>query len=325
MDITASWNGLSNGTKGILFASLTLVVTALQPVLAKARPPVLDSIFFSFTTMLFELVFFLPLLLKERLAAKPERDAAGTIPRPRARRTGRLLVIAACFALALPLFFLGFDLTDATTGSIMLKSSVLFSLAYGYRFIQERVTPRQVVFSIVMIAGLVLALAGGTTTLVINLGALLLVFVPFLWTIGHGLTRPLLRDGEITGTTMIVIRNAFGAATTLAIYIAIFPASNLAWLLVPEHVSASALMAASYAAGHFGWYKAITYMDLNKATIIVAPTPIITSLFEYIVLGTIVTWFDVAGMIIVTGSILVIFHDKRRGDTRFYRATRIGK
>ena len=58
-------------------------------------------------------------------------------------------------------------------------------------------------------------------------------------------------------------------------------------------------------------------MEFSKATILVAPTPIITALFAYFILGDAFTVFHLIGTFIVIFSIIMIVRE-RQSDKQQY-------
>ncbi|MHA1792255.1 MAG: DMT family transporter [Promethearchaeota archaeon] len=305
---------LEKQQKGIVFGILTLVVTSLQPIISKSRPQFLDPYYYSFTTMLFEfLMFFLLMSIEDHFKRQKQGLDRPSRQRPPIRSIlPRLILISMIFAFALPLFYLGFDLTEAVTGMLMIKSSIIFSLIYGSLFLKERITPVQVIFSIILIFGLLLSLTEGSfSSIVFDLGALLLIIVPLMWTIGHGLTKPLLDSNQVQGNQVILVRNGLGAIVLFGLYIAFFPFSNLSWIFMPNLLGSSLLMAITYGLGHFCWYITLTNLPISKAMIIVAPTPITTGLLGWLLLSEPFGIFDILGTLIVLLSISVIMREKK--------------
>ena len=291
---------------------IVLFATATQPIISVSRPGYVDPYFYSFMTMLIEFFIYIPIYLRER--GKKQTIKTFQAKYSRVKIITRILIVALIFAIALPLFYLGYDLSTPITGSLMIKTSVLFSMAYGYVILREKVTKSQVLFSIIMIFGLSLTVTGGTFTgLVLNIGALLLILVPFMWTIGHGMTKPIL-GFLVSPNQVITIRNAVGALFMGIIYIFFFPLANFSWIFDPIVLISTIVIAISYALGHYGWYKTMIHLDLNKGTAIVAPTPILTGFLQWIVLGIPVTVFDMIGTAIVIISIIFIMQGEHSTD-----------
>lgn len=67
-----------------------------------------------------------------------------------------------------------------------------------------------------------------------------------------------------------------------------------------------------YGSGLYCWYKTLTYLDISKASILVAPTPIITAIFAIMFLGENFTIFHLIGTSIVIFSIIMIVSEVKK-------------
>lgn len=224
-----------------------------------------------------------------------------------------MILISMLFAIALPFFYLGYDLSTPGLGALMIKSTILYSLLYGAFFLKEEVTKKQVLLSFLLLGGLGISLLQGTIwdDPFIVAGAIMLLLVALAWVIGHGLTKPMLDEGKVTSIKVIFTRNILGACFLLIVYVMVFPIENLGWLLVPEYLSSALLMALSYALGHFCWYKCLEKLPISIATGVVSPTPLVTGLFGMLFLGSSFTALDIIGTIVVITSIILIMREKR--------------
>ena len=131
---------------------------------------------------------------------------------------------------------LGYDLAGAINGSLTQKTSVFFGLIFGMLILKERITKTQAIFSIVLFFGLFLAITQGSFTTVYDydviFGVLILLFITFLWMLGHTMTKSMFDRNEMTPTQMVFIRNIISGVILFTIYLIAFPIDNIASPLI---------------------------------------------------------------------------------------------
>jgi drug/metabolite transporter (DMT)-like permease len=127
---------------------------------------------------------------------------------------------------------------------------------------------------------------------------------------GHAITKPLFNRDEVTSIQMVFLRNILSGIILISAYLIFFPISNFQLLLDPINAFFYVLMGTVYGLGLFCWYKALYYLDVSIATIVFAPTPIVTAIFATGMLGEAFTIFHLIGMLIVILSIYVIVKQK---------------
>ena len=115
---------------------------------------------------------------------------------------------------------------------------------------------------------------------------------------------------EMTPTQMVFIRNILSGILLIVTYFLIFPVDKLSLFTNPVNVFFFIAMGVVYGSGLFCWYKTLSYLDVSKATIIISPTPIVTSLFASFILGEVFTVFHLIGTLLVITSIIMIVRQK---------------
>ena len=99
------------------------------------------------------------------------------------------------------LFQTGYQLAGSINGSLAQKSTVIFSLLFGVLIMKEKVSVMQVVFSILLLIGLMIAVTQGSFNLLeFNLGVLLLLFLACIWMLAHDITKKYSVDQNFTST-----------------------------------------------------------------------------------------------------------------------------
>jgi drug/metabolite transporter (DMT)-like permease len=310
--------------KGLIFGSLGVFFVGLQPIIANARPQVLDPFIFAAMTCLVEAGLFFPLIFIERrfnhIKSKSLIEKSGdktSFLKIWKRNLWFFLFIGVIFGLNQLLFFIGYGLAGAINGALTQKTTVFFGMLFGFLLLKEKVTKLQVIFSIILFFGLILAITEGafnflSFNLEMMIGVLTLLFITCLWMFGHTITKPVLNRNEVTATQMVFLRNLISGIILFLTYFIFFPFENIFLLTIPSNQLFYISMGLVYGLGLFCWYKTLSYLDVSKATIILSPTPIVTAIFATIFLGEMFTIFHLIGTTIVIFSIIIIVTQKEK-------------
>jgi drug/metabolite transporter (DMT)-like permease len=226
-----------------------------------------------------------------------------------------LIFIGFIFGLNQLLFFMGYRLAGAINGSLTQKTTVFFGLIFGYLILKEKVTKLQIIFSIILFLGLLIAVTQLSFDLRnlnfdIILGVILLLIITCLWMFGHTITKPIFNRKEVTPSQMVFIRNFLSGIILFSTYFIFYPVENVSLFFEPLNQFYFIAMGAVYATGLFCWYKTLSYLDISKATIVLSPTPIVTAIFATLLLGEIFSIFHFIGTVIVILSIIIIMKQK---------------
>lgn len=316
-----SFNVLEDSKKGLIFGIIGTLLVGFQPIVANSRPLVLDAHIFAAMTCFIETILFLPLVLRElyhpnnkELNEGNREDNVKIVLNNWKSNIKTIIVIGFIFGLNQLLFFIGYDLAGAINGSLTQKTTVFFSLIFGYTILKERVSKRQIIFSIILFIGLIIAITQGQLT-ALNfetlIGVLIMLFITCLWMFGHTITKPIFTRKEVTASQMVFLRNLLSAIILFSTYLIFFPISNLELLLSPINIFFIVAMGTVYGSGLYCWYKTLSYLDVSKATIMFSLTPIITAFFAVIFLNEIVTLYYLIGTSIVVVSIIFIMKDHK--------------
>ena len=309
-----------NLKKGLIFGVIGNIFVGFQPIIANSRPAALDAHIFAALTCIIEAAIFLPLIIIEKkvnLAKNNNANAnhSNSMIKNWRKNIWLFLFIGIIFGLNQLLFFIGYELAGAINGSLTQKTTVFFSLIFGYLILKERITKVQIIFSTILFFGLILAISQGsfnllTFSLDILSGVLIMLFITCLWMFGHSITKPVFNRNEATPTQMVFIRNILSGIILFSTYFLFFPFENISLLFVPINQFYYISMGAVYGAGLFCWYKTLSYLDVSKATILFSPTPIITAIFATLFLGELFTIFHLIGLVIIIVSIVIIVKQK---------------
>ncbi|MFX1394904.1 MAG: DMT family transporter [Promethearchaeota archaeon] len=307
--------------KGYIFGIICAFLIGIQPIIIISRPVVLDPYIFAAMTFLIVSIVFLPLMIMERKKIKADHkngviieDEFESLLHGWKKNKKFLIYLGILFGFGRIFFFIGFELAGAINGSLAEKTRIIFALLFGYVILKEKISKKQIIFSILLLFGLFLAV----TELNVNvshfnaqiiIGVIILLIVCGIWTLAHVQTKPLIDNKELTVISIVFIRSVIGAIILISTYFLFFPfqedlffdSINIFYFIAIGTVQGLGL---------FCWYKTISYMEFSKATILTAPTPIITALFAYLILMDPFTIFHLIGTIIVIFSITMIVREK---------------
>lgn len=310
-----------NLRKGIIFASICIFTIGLQPVISNARPSKIDPYLFGAITALIEAIFFFPIFLIERGKLKRElsnnpilhKKNSSLIHGWKKKSNVRMIIIIGITFSAVPiLLYIGYELAGSIISSLTMKSEIIFALIFGFLFLKEKISKVQILFCFLLFLGLVIAITGGSLNLLeFNLGVLILLFSTLLFTFVHTLTKISFERNELFPSQVVFLRNLISGVLLTILYFLIFPLENLAIIIDPYNFIFFLLMAIDYGASLYLWYKALTYIQIGKSTIIISLTPIVSAFFSFIILGEIFTFFHLIGTIIIIFSIFMIIREKK--------------
>ena len=298
-----------------------MILVGIQPIIAVGRNDAIDPYFFATITCFYQAIIFFPITLihrrklKKQLKKDPNNyhiNYSLLYDWKKKKNLQFLLYIGISFSISQILFYQGLDIAGAINGALSQKTTILFGLVFGYLINQEKVSFKQIIFSNILLVGVIIATTQGQFNILeFNLGVVLLIFTAMLWMLAHSFTKPVLNGNQITSSQLVLSRNFLNGIILLIVYLAFFPLENLKLFLNPYNQFFFSAMAITYGLNLLCWYTCLKYLDVSKATTIMAPTPIITAIFSTIILGEIFTIYHLIGMIIIVLSIFVIVKEKR--------------
>jgi drug/metabolite transporter (DMT)-like permease len=310
-----------NFKKGLFYAILGSLLISLQPVIANARPSIIDAYLFGAVVALIEALIFLPIFLLERRSIKKsiKSDMLNhekydmLLNGWKKKENLRLFIIIGVGFSFIPIFlYIGFESAGAINGSLSMKTEIIFALILGYLVLKEKINKVQILFCLLLFFGVLLAVTQGSfDVLELNFGVIILIISVFLFTILHTITKIGLEKNEIFSSQVVFIRNLMSGILLSSTYFIFFPLENITILLDPENLIFFLLMGIDYGFSLFSWYRALTYFQIGKITIIGSLTPIATAFFSFLFLGEIFTWYHLIGTIIIIFAIIMIMREKQ--------------
>jgi drug/metabolite transporter (DMT)-like permease len=311
---------VNNLKKGLIFGVIGTLLVGFQPIIANSAKSI-DSHLFAAMTCLIEAVIFLPLMVlemrmkKRREGETPDVNPNNSIFLSMKKNFWLLFFIGIIFSVNQLIFFVGYRLAGAINGSLTQKTSVFFGLLYGYLLLKEKISKIQIIFSIVLFFGLVIAITRGSLNFLsfnneILIGVLLVLMITALWMFGHTMTKPLFDRGDFTPTQMVFIRNTMSGVILIITFFSFSPV-DFSVIFNPFNQFFFVIMGTVYGLGLFCWYKTLSYLDVSNATVVLSLTPIVTAIFATLLLGELFTFFHLIGSVVVILSVVIIVKQKR--------------
>ncbi len=319
--------------KGLIFGIVSAIIVGFQPIIISSWKIAINLndyphayqipalYLFSGMTCVFEALLFFPLMLIDRKRIKNseimgllDTETANSLLNGWKNNKIILIQIGLTFGIGQILFTSGYFFAGSINGAIAQKSTVLFSLLFGYFIMKESISFMQIIFSLVLFFGLIFTVTEGSFNIIeFNIGVLLLLILAFFWMYNHAITKKyILNAKKSTATQIVFVRNAISSVILTSTFFLFFFPSISFLFREPLNIFFYISMGVVYGIGLFFWYKALSYLDASIATIIVSPTPIVTALFSVFLLGEVFTIFHLVGSIIVIFSIIMIVRNPKK-------------
>lgn len=286
----------SGRATGLTMVALTTLTSAVQPVLMRYGAVRLDPMLYAAGCVVVAALCVLPVL--------HARGELGTLIDRRYWLRFLGLSIAGTAVTTLTLVF-GLRKIDAVPGILLLQSEPIYSLLLATLFAGERPTVRQIVATVIILAGIGAAL-GASGAYSPGWAALLVALTPLLWQTAHILSLPVMPP--LSPVCITGARYGY-AAVMLALAVAVFDPRVLAQLADPlVLVTIVATGTVCYFLGSLTWYAAINRLSLTWTTALVIPgVPLLSTLFAIVFLGERVTARELIGIVVsITGVLLLV-------------------
>jgi drug/metabolite transporter (DMT)-like permease len=202
------------------------------------------------------------------------------------------------------LFFYGVRLTSGINSSILLQVEPLYSLFIGYLLLNEKVTFRQVISTLIIISGTLLVIFQGTLTL--NWGDLLVLGTPLCYQIGHIFSKRLLNENHLSPLFIAAGRTLNGG-------IFLFIISQLVGVHEFDRLRETNILIilifyglVIYALTYYTFYESIKRINLSKATAIISAYPAISILLAWFMLKEVPDVYQISGFFIILIGIIYL-------------------
>lgn len=286
----------SEETTGVILVLVSMLFFGLEPVISKYTVRIINPIFTAAISVLFASIIPIFILVNKKMLKKlVEKDNA------------LFLFLISFFGsvIALLLFLFGAGMTSGINASLLLQVEPLYSVLLGFFILKEAISKKQLFAMFLIIAGLSVVFYNGT--LKVNYGDILILATPLFYQISHTIVKKVMKkigDDVIAAGRFVYALPIFLILSTLA------GANQFEVLSQPFYLSLLVFLGVSWALGYILWLKAIKRINLSKATIIIAPYPVLSIIFAWVILSEAPTIFQISGLALIIIGVYTI------GETR---------
>tara|TARA_B100000945_G_scaffold297640_1_gene276867 strand:- start:133 stop:1044 length:912 start_codon:yes stop_codon:yes gene_type:complete len=283
---------LNNQTKGIIFSLLAVIGGGLYAIPYRLSLDTANTLPVIWGLFLWAFLFSIP---------------GAWIARHQTKYSWKIAVIALATALAGVLgnysICQALNLASPTLMVLLMRSEVIIAMILGWIFFKEFVTLRIFTAVVVIVAGIFVMKLDSLSFEIKEWSAILWAFfAAFAFASMQVLAKSIIH--EIHPQVLNVLRLAIGI-----IFIWCFEEVRIAipTLNISEWIWIG--MAAFFGPfwGRVAFTYSLRYLTISKANIIVSFAPVMTLLFEFLVFGTLISWFETLGGIMMLAAIIWIF------------------
>lgn len=259
--------------RGTLLVLLTAIISGVSIVVNKFFVVSIDPALFTAARALFiGLIFFFISLYFSKKTGKFKQTSWGYL----------ILIGLIGGSFAFWLFFSGLKLTTAGRAAFLHKTLPIYAAILALIFLKEKITKKQLIAMIVMLAGLLLIeltkISPG-----LRLGDALVLSATVLWAVENVLAKKVMLNKE-SNWVVTFSRMFFGALILFAI-IFLTGKTNLLLSLTSQQILYILISGTFLFLYVFTWYFGLKYINLSKASTILLVAPVISLVLGAVWLG----------------------------------------
>jgi len=290
----------SEETVGVILVLISILFYGLEPIVSKYTVNTVNPIFTATISILFASIIPLLILINKGMVKELFK------------RENILYLFSISFfgsVIALILFLVGVGMTSGISASLLLQIEPIYSTLLGFFILKEAISKRQFSAMFLIIIGVGIIFYNGT--LQVNYGDILVLLTPLFYQISHIIVKKVMKKIEDD----VIIAGRFLYAVPIFLILSTLGGANqFEVLFQPLYFSLLLFLGVSWALGYILWIKAIKRINLSKATVIVAPYPVLSVILAWIVLSEVPSVYQITGLILVFIGIYVI--GKTRSEKR---------
>lgn len=295
----------ANSKSGISLAFVCMVILGIMPIIANSRPSGFDALGFAFFLSLWQLLFSLPLVVRE-LMSSDRGIFAAELARGLQRRTiVIILTTGMIFGLSTYVYVLAVEKAGVTSAAIAIQAYPLFAILWETLLLKRRKSLPELIFTATLILSLYFLATGGTWRVDgLSYWFLLALAIPFLWSVAHVIIKEVLDRTPITPAQVTFFRVLVSSIFLGAISITVSgPSAVLADLVNPSFQTFALVMGLTYYSELILWFHAVRYIDVSLASSITTPWPALTMVLAALFLGDTIEAYQIAAFCTVAASI----------------------
>jgi len=299
-----------------MFAFVCLTILAVMPIISNSRPADFGALSFAFFLSLWQLLFSLPLVLREAGSANKGIFEADLAPDFKRRTIAVILLTGAIFGLSTYVYVLAVEKAGAVSAAIAIQAYPLFAILWESLFLRRSKSLPELFFTLLLLMALYYLATGGTwriegfsTWFAFALG------IPFLWSVAHVVIKEVLDRTPITPAQVTFFRVLVSAVFLGVVLTAVSSPREIAEDLSSFDFQKFALiMGLVYYLELIFWFYAVRQIDVSMASSITAPWPALTMVLAVPLLGEGVAVYQVVTLGLVVASIYGLLYaaEKRR-------------
>jgi len=286
--------------EGVILVIICVFIHGALPILGKYGVSLVHPLFFAALTNLIAAAGLIIFILFRRIPIRILLD----------KRFFLSLLFIGFFGTTISniLFFYGVRLTSGINSAILLQIEPIYALFIGYILLNEKVTLRQIITTIIIIFGTLLVVYQGTFAL--NWGDLLVLGTPLCYQIGHFFSKRLLNQYDLNPLFIAAGRTLYGG-------IFLFIISQLAGVHEFNRLKEMNILGilifygiVIYALTYYTFYESIKRINLSKASAIISAYPAVSIILAWFILREIPDFYQMSGFLTILLGIVYLSNIK---------------
>ncbi len=301
---------------GLSFAFVCLLLLGVMPIIADGRPLAFDALNFAFFLSAWQLLFSLPLPLRELRSPHKGIFDAGLPPDLKRRTVAIILLTGAAFGLSTYLYVLAVEKAGPVGAAIAIQAYPLFAILWETLFLKRRKSALELLFTLMLLAALCYLVTGGTWRVErFTPWFLAALGVPFLWSIAHVIIKEVLDRTPITPAQVTFFRVLVSTLFLGLVSLAVSGPSGLSEALRSSEFQAFALiMGLVYYLELIFWFHAVRFIAVSVASSITVPWPALTMVLAAVFLGDTIEGYQIVAFAVVVASLYgLLFAGAKKG------------
>ena len=291
----------NNPGLGITLAFVCLFILGAMPIISNSRPPEFDALSFACFLSVWQLVFSLPLVLRE-IGSPNKGIFDARLPAGLRRRTIAIILLTGLiFALSTYGYVLAMEKAGAIGAAIALQAYPLFAILWESLFLGKRKTRLELAFTLLLLAALYYLATGGTWRITgFSVWFAFALTVPLLWSVAHIIVKEVLGRTPITPAQVTFFRVLISSVVLMAVLMVVAgPGAVLQDLGNLGFQQIALLMGLVYYIELINWFHAVRHIDVSVASSITVPAPALTMILAIPVLGDSVAPYQIIALGVV--------------------------
>ena len=299
--MTASNPVRSNAGTGVTLSLVCLVILGTLPVVTNSRPPGTSALAFAFFLSLWQLIFSLPLFIRELATGRRGIFGMGGSLRERGRALAVVIATSIMFGLATWCYVLSMEKAGAVNAAIAIQAYPLFAILVEMALIRQGKSITELALTVGLVLDLYYLGTGSTwQTDSISVWFLAALLVPLLWSIAHVLIRE-----ELTTTPITPAQVTFFRVLLSSVFLGGVLACTRQWETSRflHTTPYAAAMGCLYYLELLVWFHAVRHIHVSLASAVTTPWPAVTMVLAAIFLGDRIQGYQVAAFVVAAGCV----------------------